>query len=158
VAGSSTNAALGDVSAGGMGTPELDATHVVLDQPAGSAGGVTPSKNSVRSKIGSHCPSTRSLLPIASAATILVDPIAAAATRNRQNISRSRLSMKHAFWICSHRISDQLDYNNFPGATATKKHLSLTGGVRIKDISPESRVHRSRAASRQTKSTSVCRH
>jgi hypothetical protein len=46
VAGSSMNAALGGVSAGGISTPELDVTHVVLDHPVGSAGGVTPSKNS----------------------------------------------------------------------------------------------------------------
>ena len=59
VAGSSTKTALGSVSAGGMGTPELDVTHVVLDQPAGSAGGVTPSKNSVRSEEGWHGASTR---------------------------------------------------------------------------------------------------
>jgi len=50
---------LGGVSAGGMGTPELDVTHVMLDQPDGSAGGVTPSKNSVRSEEGWHGRSTR---------------------------------------------------------------------------------------------------
>ena len=33
VAGSSTKTAFGSVSAGGVGTPELDVTHVVLDQP-----------------------------------------------------------------------------------------------------------------------------
>src|SRR2546426_1078932 len=59
VAGSSTKTALGSVSAGGMGTPELEVTHVVLDKPIGSAGGVTASKNSERIKIGSHCSSTR---------------------------------------------------------------------------------------------------
>src|SRR5882762_4700997 len=78
VAGSSTNTALGSVSAGGVGTPELDVTHVVLDQPVGNAGGVTPSKNSKRSTMGSHCPTTRSLPSFASAATILATPIAAA--------------------------------------------------------------------------------
>jgi len=97
VAGSSTNAALGGVSAGGVGTPELDVTHVVLDQPVGSAGGVTPSKNSKRSKMGSHCPSTRSFPSVASAATILGSPTAAAATRNRQQISRSRVCMNVRF-------------------------------------------------------------
>ena len=60
VAESSTKTALGSVSAGGMGAPELEVTQVVLDQPVGSVGGVTPSKNSDRSiKMGSHCPSTR---------------------------------------------------------------------------------------------------
>ena len=58
VAGSSTKTALGSVSAGGFGTPELDVTHVVLDQPAGSAGGVTPSKNSMRNENGLHGRST----------------------------------------------------------------------------------------------------
>src|SRR5919197_321527 len=49
VFGSSTKAALGGESAGGMGTPELDVTHVVLDQLGGKAGGVSPSKLSVTS-------------------------------------------------------------------------------------------------------------
>src|SRR4029450_2427939 len=55
VAGSSTNAAFGSVSAGGLGTPESDVTHVVLDQPGGSAGGVTLSNNSAKTITGSHC-------------------------------------------------------------------------------------------------------
>jgi hypothetical protein len=102
VAGSSTNAALGGVSAGGVGTPELDVTHVVLDQPVGSAGGVTPSKSSKRSKIGSQCPSTRSLPSIACAATILVSPSAAAATRNNQKISRSGVCINLRFGFVGH--------------------------------------------------------
>jgi hypothetical protein len=97
VAGSSTNAALGGVSAGGVGTPELDVTHVVLDHPEGSAGGVTLSKNSERSKIGSHCPSTRSFPSIPCAAMILASSTAAAATRNRQKTSRSRVRMNVRF-------------------------------------------------------------
>ena len=55
VGGSSTNAALGSVSAGGIGTPELDVTHAILDQPCGNTGGVTLSKYCVRSTTGSHC-------------------------------------------------------------------------------------------------------
>jgi hypothetical protein len=50
-AGSSTKAAFGIESAGGVGTPELEVTHsgagpaaFVAVHPAGSAGGVTPSK------------------------------------------------------------------------------------------------------------------
>src|SRR6476620_11269172 len=97
VAGSSTNAALGGVSAGGVGTPESDVTHVVLDQPEGSAGGVTPSKNSERRKNGSHCPSSRSLPPFASAVTIFTSTTAAPATRNRQKTSRSRVCMNVRF-------------------------------------------------------------
>jgi hypothetical protein len=53
-AGSSMNAALGDVSAGGIGTPEFDVTHkgggpcaFVAIQPGGTAGGVTLSKFSL---------------------------------------------------------------------------------------------------------------
>src|SRR4029077_18145499 len=103
VAGSSTNAALGSVSAGGAGTPESDVTHVVLDQPEGSAGGVTLSKNSDSSKKGTHCPSSRSLPPRASAATILASPSAAAATRNRQQISRSRVGINA---ICRKTLQD----------------------------------------------------
>jgi hypothetical protein len=83
VAGSSTNAALGAVSAGGTGTPELDVTHVVLDQPVGSAGGVTPSKNSMRKENGWHGTSVRSLPSIVSAATIVADPTAAAETKTQ---------------------------------------------------------------------------
>jgi hypothetical protein len=50
-AGSSMNAALGDVSASGMGRPEFDVTHkggdpsaFVANQFSGNAGGVTLSK------------------------------------------------------------------------------------------------------------------
>src|SRR6476646_4265721 len=107
VDGSSTTAALGSVSAGGVGTPELDVTHVVLDHPTGSAGGVTPSKNSKTRKTGSHCPSTRSFPSIASAATILARPTAAAATRNSQEISRSRVCMNVRFGFVAIEISDQ---------------------------------------------------
>src|SRR5581483_4926750 len=53
-AGSSTNAALGAESAGGDGRPLFEVTQsgsgppaLVATQPAGSAGGVTPSKFSV---------------------------------------------------------------------------------------------------------------
>jgi hypothetical protein len=52
--GSSTKAAFGIESAGGVGTPELEVTHsgagpaaFVAVQPAGNAGGVTPSKFSL---------------------------------------------------------------------------------------------------------------
>ena len=55
-AGSSINAALGSVSAGGLGTPEFDVTQngggpsaFVASQSGGSAGGVTSSKFSVHS-------------------------------------------------------------------------------------------------------------
>src|ERR1043166_9182262 len=108
VAGSSTNAALGGVSAGGIGTPELDVSHVILDQPEGSAGGVTPSKSSRRREMGSHVlqgsgqrsaerTSTRSVPSIAPAATILASATAAAATKNGQKISRSRLGVNAPF-------------------------------------------------------------
>src|SRR6478672_13797213 len=99
VAGSSTNAALGGVSAGGAGTPELDVTHVVLDHPEGSAGGVTLSKNSKRRKMGSHCPSTRSLPSIASAVTIVASPTAPAATKDSQKISPSRVRVNMRFGL-----------------------------------------------------------
>src|SRR5258705_13751673 len=80
VAGSSTNAASGGVSAGGVGTPELDVTHVVLDQPRGNNGGVTPSNSSPKSKNGgSHRASTRSPSSIATATAILANATAAAA-------------------------------------------------------------------------------
>src|ERR1043166_1312270 len=52
--GSSMERALGGVSAGGIGSPELDATQsgggpwaFVASQPGGNAGGVTPSKFSL---------------------------------------------------------------------------------------------------------------
>src|SRR5437667_8838747 len=55
-AGSSINAALGSVSAGGIGTPELDVTHngggpwaFVAVQSGGNPGGVTSSKCSLNS-------------------------------------------------------------------------------------------------------------
>src|SRR6266487_4953575 len=59
--GSFTNAALGDESADGDGSPELEVTHkmpsgsiaFVAVQPGGSAGGVTPSKFSLNTVIGS---------------------------------------------------------------------------------------------------------
>lgn len=64
-AGSSTNAALGSVSAGGLGSPEFDVTHsgggpctFVAIQPGGNVGGVTSSKfspNSTGVKQGGHC-------------------------------------------------------------------------------------------------------
>jgi hypothetical protein len=72
------------------GTPELDVTHVVLDQLEGSAGGVTPSKNSKRSNRGSHCPFTRSLPLIPFAATIFASPTAAAATRSKKSTKGNR--------------------------------------------------------------------
>jgi len=53
-AGSSMNTALGEVSAGGIGTPESDVTQsgggpcaLVASQSGGNAGGVTPSKFSL---------------------------------------------------------------------------------------------------------------
>ena len=53
-AGSSMNAALGNVSAGGVGTPEFDVIQkgdgpcaFVANQPGGNAGGVTLSKFSL---------------------------------------------------------------------------------------------------------------
>ena len=58
------NAALGSVSAGGIGTPELDVTQsgggpcaFVATQSGGNIGGVTPSKFSivVCSVQGGHC-------------------------------------------------------------------------------------------------------
>ncbi|PYL48607.1 MAG: hypothetical protein DMF32_09005 [Verrucomicrobia bacterium] len=87
IAGSSTNAALGSVSAGGMGTPELEVTHVVLDQPGDSTGGVTPSKFSLRRRTGLHVPSWL---------TAREQPIspkrggAAAATKSKQRTGCSR--------------------------------------------------------------------
>src|SRR6476659_5135213 len=102
VDGSSTTAAYGSVSAGGIGTPELDVTHVVLDHPVGSAGGVTPSKNSKTSKMGLHWPSIR-LLPSAAPAATLSNPTTAVATRNRQMISRSRVGMNA---ICRKTLQD----------------------------------------------------
>ena len=65
-AGSSMNAALGGVSAGGIGTPELDVTHsgggpcaFVAIQSGGNAGGVTSSKFHVNfqpaANRGKHC-------------------------------------------------------------------------------------------------------
>src|SRR6266567_7992503 len=59
--GSFTNAALGDESADGDGSPELEVTHkmpsgsiaFVAVQPGGKAGGVTPSKSSLNTVVGS---------------------------------------------------------------------------------------------------------
>ena len=95
------------MSAGGVGTPESDVTHVVLDQPEGSAGGVTPSKNSERRKNGSHCPSSRSLPPFASAVTIFTSTTAAPATRNRQKTSRSRvcINLRLGFVVTESAVS-----------------------------------------------------
>ena len=63
--GSSMNAAFGNVSAGGLGTPELDVTHIgggpctsVATQPGGNVGGITLSKlspNSTGFQHGGHC-------------------------------------------------------------------------------------------------------
>ena len=118
VAGSSTNAALGGVSAGGAGTPELDVTHAVLDQPVGSAGGVTPSKNSRRSNLGSHCPSSRSFPSFASAATILASPTAEAAIRNRQRISRTRVCMNVRFgFVVTESAVSLANTSRLPGVT-----------------------------------------
>src|SRR5882724_11914521 len=87
VAGSSMNAALGGVSAGGVGTPELDVAHVVLDQPEGSDGGITSSNDSVKSKLGlRQRTSTCSLSSIATATAILVRATAAAVTTSGKSI------------------------------------------------------------------------
>jgi hypothetical protein len=63
--GSSMNAAFGNVSAGGLGTPELDVTHIgggpwtfVTTQPGRNIGGITLSKlspNSTGVQHGGHC-------------------------------------------------------------------------------------------------------
>lgn len=87
VGGSSLNAALGTVSAVGVGTPELDVAHVMLDQPGGSAGGVTLSKFSVTRVTGPH--GGPSWLPwllkiekaVAASATTATVPIANVAAR-----------------------------------------------------------------------------
>ncbi len=107
------NAAFGNVSAGGLGTPELDVTHIgggpctfVVTQPGGNVGGITLSKlftpNSTGFQHGGHCggleATTRAeisdgpkpsfareelITPVASAAT-LVTTIAALATSWRR--------------------------------------------------------------------------
>src|SRR6476620_7901306 len=71
-AGSSMNAALGDVLAGGVGTPLLDVTQsggapsaLVASQPSGNAGGATLSKFSFRVSRPIHGNGPH-LLPIAS--------------------------------------------------------------------------------------------
>src|SRR6266436_9761636 len=101
VAGSSMNAALGGVSAGGVGTPELDVAHVVLDQPEGSAGGVTSSNDSVKSKLGSRQrTSTCSLSSIATATAILVRATAAAVTTSGQSTKgNDRVNLLFIFFV-----------------------------------------------------------
>jgi len=62
-AGSSTNAALGSVSAGGVGTPLFDVTQsggspsaFVASHPTGNVGGVTLSKFSLNARGTEHLP------------------------------------------------------------------------------------------------------
>jgi hypothetical protein len=135
VAGSSTNAELGGVSAGGAGTPELDVTHVVLDQPVGSVGGVTPSKNSVRNEKGLHGRSTQRFSPISAAAPILAGPSAEAEARNRQKRSLSRVSMNVRF-VFVVTESDRLTFSGFfktfsvVHLTAIRLHLANSGSIR----------------------------
>ena len=90
VSGSLMKAALGVESAGGFGSPESDVTHVVLDQPGGSAGGVTKSKFSVRSVTGSHEPSTRTASPAMIPRASLATRTAAAAMNSRRKDNRGR--------------------------------------------------------------------
>jgi hypothetical protein len=78
IAGSSTNAAFGGVSAGGGGNPESEVTHVVLDQPNGSAGGITVSKFSERRNTGSHPPAT-----LTATATLMLATIIRATTKKQ---------------------------------------------------------------------------
>jgi len=116
-AGSSMNAALGSVSAGGLGSPELDVTQsgggpctFVAIQPGGNVGGVTPSKFSPNStgfqqQQSGHCGGTGtgtaaeislSELPPARWPRAREEPVAAkvampAATKNnKQNRRRTR--------------------------------------------------------------------
>lgn len=95
------NAALGGVSAGGVGTPELDVAHVVLDQPEGNAGGVTSSNDSVKSKLGSRQRiSTCSLLSIATATAILARATAAAVTTTRKSTEgNDRVNLLLTFFV-----------------------------------------------------------
>jgi hypothetical protein len=133
-AGSSTKTALGRVSAGGAGTPELDVTHVALDQPVGSAGGVTPSKNSRRRKMGSHCPSTRSFPSIASSATVLVSPTAAPATRNRQQTSRSRVRMNVRFGFVATELAVSFATSSFRRRRTAARQWQLLCSASLKRL------------------------
>ena len=97
--GLSTKAAFGGVSADGVGMPEFDVCHsgggpsaFVAVQPAGSAGGVTPSKFSLNVVVGftqealpASSTSVRAveLVPSDPPAATSVDPIAAPPTSVR---------------------------------------------------------------------------
>jgi len=86
MAGSSTNAALGSESTGGLGSPALDVTQVVLDQPGGNAGGVTASKN-CGITTGSHPPRMRSISPEAIATAMRPSTTSPAAMKRSAEIS-----------------------------------------------------------------------
>jgi hypothetical protein len=76
VPGLSTKAAFGGVSKGGVGMPELEVSHsgggpsaFVAVQPAGRAGGVTPSKFSVNVVSGT----AHDAVPASSTSVVVVD-------------------------------------------------------------------------------------
>jgi len=98
------NAALGGVSAGGIGSPEFDVTQTgggpnafVASHGGGNAGGVTPSKFSVevtRPAQGGHCP-RRGRIPA------LVGAIAmpTATSNNNKTTFRSRIGVSARFKV-----------------------------------------------------------
>jgi hypothetical protein len=93
------NAALGGESAGGLGTPEFDVTHIgggpnafVASQPRGSVGGVTPSKFSVNT-IGTKQPEHEGVgcgvAPTASEISARLQPSGSREASTRQSAAMS---------------------------------------------------------------------
>src|SRR6476620_579123 len=116
-AGSSMNAAFGDVSAGGVGTPLLEVTQSgggpsasVANQPWGNAGGVTPSKFSLRAlrpKHGPHLPVRISAL----IGRIANRPMPAAMRKRRKPRLRNPVRVNVSFRLASIAAKLQLVFS-----------------------------------------------
>lgn len=95
-AGSSMNAALGGVSAGGVGTPLFDVTQrggspsaFVASHPTGNIGGVTLSKFSLNARGTEHLPGQVSVLSICAVVRSAAPP--PTITRTKQTRWRNRV-------------------------------------------------------------------
>ena len=114
---SSMNAAFGDVSAGGVGTPLLEVTQsgggpsaLVANQPCGNAGGVTPSKFSLRvlrPKHGPHLPVRISAL----IGRIANRPMPAAMRKRRKPRFRNAVRVNVRFRLASIAAKLQLVFS-----------------------------------------------
>jgi hypothetical protein len=121
------------IGPGGMGAPELEVTHVVLDQPGGSRGGITPSKFSLRRRTGLHVPSwltarEQSIGPERGSA------VAATNSKQRTGCSRDGFNVRLGYVVIesaisfaptsgAQRLSDALLKNAHIGQRLFRRHI-----------------------------------